>query len=198
MLINQLKNYKIYLASQSPRRHQLLAGMEIDFEHISLQVEEAYPAGLSPVEIAEYLSRLKLSPIERSSFPEKTIFIACDTIVVLNGQIIGKPADAEEAVFILQQLSGQQHTVISGLTIATPFRELTRSKETGVRFKNLTEEEIRYYVSKYQPLDKAGAYGIQEWIGYIGIEYVNGSFYNIMGLPTKLLWDMLEEIVAGT
>lgn len=195
MLINQLKEYKIYLASQSPRRHQLLAGMEIDFEHLSLHVEESYPAGLTPVEIAEYLSRLKLSPVERKTFPEKTIFIACDTIVVLNGQIIGKPTDAEDAVAILKKLSGQEHTVISGLTIATPSRELTRSKETEVRFKKLTEEEIRYYISKYQPLDKAGAYGIQEWIGYIGIEHVSGSFYNIMGLPTKLLWDMLEEIV---
>lgn len=195
MLIGKLKSYKIYLASQSPRRHQLLTGMEIDFDHLPLDVEESYPDGLSPVEVAEYLSCLKLSPINRESFPEKTIFIACDTIVVLEGKIIGKPIDESDAIRILQNLSGQQHTVISGLTVATPSSMLTRSKETEVRFKRLTDEEIQYYISKYQPFDKAGAYGIQEWIGYIGIDSVKGSFYNIMGLPTGLLWDMLHEVV---
>ena len=195
MLLDQLKNYKIYLASKSPRRHQLIAGMNIDFEYLPLEVEENYPANLTPAEVAEYLSQLKLSPITMEDYAPNTIFIACDTIVVLDGQIIGKPKDEEDAVAILTRLSGKEHIVISGLTLQTPQKRITASRQTLVRFKPLSQAEISYYVSNYQPLDKAGAYGIQEWIGYVAIDHVEGSFYNIMGLPTKLLWEMLEEIV---
>ena len=194
LLINRLKDYKIYLASKSPRRHQLIRDMGIDFEYLPVEVEENYPAGLTPVEIAEYLSQLKLLPVNITDFPENAIFITCDTIVVVNGEIIGKPKDEADAVSILKNLSGKEHTVISGLTIATTKKRLTSHKQTLVKFKNLSDEEIRYYITHYKPFDKAGAYGVQEWIGYVAIEYVEGSFYNIMGLPTKLLWEMLEEI----
>lgn len=196
MLVDQLKKYKIYLASTSPRRHQLIREMGIDFSPLLLNVEENYPEQLQPVEVAEYLSRLKLSPVKMDEYPENTIFIACDTIVVLDDEIIGKPEDHQDAISTLKKLSGNDHVVISGLTVATPKKQLTASKQTRVRFKKLTEEEIVYYISNYLPLDKAGAYGVQEWIGYIGIEYIEGSFYNIMGLPTKLLWDMLQEITT--
>jgi len=195
MLINSLKNYKIYLVSESPRRHQLLSEMGVDFEFMPVRVEEKYPTNLKPVEIAEYLSQLKLSPIKMESFPNETIFIACDTIVVINNQVIGKPTDEKDALQMLRKLSGKEHVVISGLTIATPQKKLTSNKQTLVKFKDFSDEELQYYVARYKPLDKAGAYGVQDWLGYVGIDYIQGSFYNVMGLPTKLLWDMLAEII---
>lgn len=195
MLVDKLKSHKIYLASKSPRRHELLKGMGIDFDFLPLEVEENYPDELSPVQVAEYLSQLKLSPIRYDFYEKNAIFIACDTLVVLNNKIIGKPKGSQNAKEILRELSGNEHTVISGLSIAANGELITSHKKTKVKFKELSEEEIGYYVDKYSPLDKAGAYGIQEWIGYVAIEYVEGSFYNIMGLPTKLLWDMLEEVV---
>jgi len=195
MLINQLKEYKVFLASGSPRRHQLLEGMDIAFEYLPLEVEEKYPAHLSAVEVAEYLSELKLSPITMEDYPDNTIFIACDTIVVIDDKIIGKPKNKKDAISILRQLSGREHVVITGVTVATPLQTITSHKTTKVKFKSLSKEEIEYYILKYKPFDKAGAYGIQEWIGYVGIEHVEGSFYNIMGLPTWLLWDMLDVIV---
>ena len=195
MLINSLKNYKIYLVSESPRRHQLLSEMGVDFEFMPVRVEEKYPSNLEPVEIAEYLSQLKLSPIKMELFPDETIFIACDTIVVIDDQVIGKPTDEKDALQMLRKLSGKEHIVISGLTIATPVKKLTSHKQTLVKFKDFSDEELQYYVARYKPLDKAGAYGVQDWLGYVGIDYIQGSFYNVMGLPTKLLWDMLAEIV---
>jgi septum formation protein len=194
MLINQLEKYKIFLASSSPRRHQLLAGMDIVFEYLPLKVEEKYPEHFTPVEVAEYLSQLKLSPVIMENYPDNAIFIACDTIVVVEGSIIGKPKNEEDAIAILHRLSGREHTVITGVTVATLSKKITSHKTTKVKFKTLSDEEIKYYIGKYKPFDKAGAYGIQEWIGYVGIEYVEGSFYNIMGLPTRLLWEMLEQI----
>ena len=195
MLIDSLKNYKIYLVSESPRRHQLLSEMGVDFEFMPVRVEEKYPSNLEPVEIAEYLSQLKLSPIKMELFPDETIFIACDTIVVIDDQVIGKPTDEKDALQMLRKLSGKEHVVISGLTIATPVKKLTSHKQTLVKFKDFSDEELQYYVARYKPLDKAGAYGVQDWLGYVGIDYIQGSFYNVMGLPTKLLWDMLAEII---
>jgi len=194
MLLDRLKQYKIYLCSKSPRRHELLAGMGIQFEYLPTNVVEKHPDTDNPVEVAEYLSQLKLSPIQMSDYAPNTIFIACDTIVVLGNEILEKPKDEADAIAMLHELSGNTHTVISGLTVATPQRSLTSHRKTEVRFSQLSEEEIQYYVQQYKPYDKAGAYGVQEWIGYIGIEAINGSFYNVMGLPTKLLWEMLVEI----
>ncbi len=194
MLLDILKDYKVYLCSKSPRRHELLAGMGIDFEYLPTNVVEKHPDTDNPVEVAEYLSQLKLSPINMEDYPKNTIFIACDTIVVLGNEILEKPKDEADAMTMIRELSGKSHTVISGLTVATPERSITSHRKTEVRFSQLSDEEIRYYVQQYKPYDKAGAYGVQEWIGYIGIEAINGSFYNVMGLPTKLLWEMLKEV----
>lgn len=197
MLLDELKNYKIYLASKSPRRRELLSDMGIRYELFSTDVEESYDPTLPPSEVVQYLSKLKLSTIDMSQYPANTIFIACDTIVVVDGKIIGKPKDHAEALFMLRQLSGHTHKVLSGLTVATPVRMLTDYRATDVTFAELPDSELRYYVEQYQPLDKAGAYGVQEWIGCVGIKSITGSFYNVMGLPTRLLWEMLKELIIG-
>ena len=196
MLLDDLKNYKIYLASKSPRRRELLTDMGLEFEILTADVEESFDPSLSPAEVVQYLSRLKLSAVDFAQYPANTIFIACDTIVVADGQILGKPKDDEEALQMLRQLSGHTHTVLSGLTVATPKKSLTDYRSTEVVFAELSEAEIEYYVRQYRPLDKAGAYGVQEWIGCVGISSINGSFYNVMGLPTRLLWMMLEKLVG--
>ncbi|MCQ2286421.1 MAG: Maf family protein [Bacteroidales bacterium] len=194
MLTEKLDEYNFYLVSKSPRRHELLKGMGIDFTYYAAQVEETYPASLPTSEVAEYLSKLKLSVIDFDKFSAKDVFIACDTVVVLGDKVLGKPKNELEAVAMLKELSGKEHVVISGLTVATRDKMLTSRRETTVKFAPLSDEVINHYVKKYRPLDKAGAYGVQEWIGCVGIEYINGSFYNVMGLPTRLLWEMLEDI----
>lgn len=194
MLLNELQQYKIYLASKSPRRRELLAGMGVEFEVMTTDVEETYDPAWSPEEIVMHLSRLKLSPIDMTQYAPKTLFITCDTIVVVNGQIIGKPKDKADATRMLKMLSGNTHTVYSGLTVATPQKSLTDFRATDVVFETLTDDMIQYYIDTYQPFDKAGSYGVQEWIGRVGIREVRGSFYNVMGLPTRLLWQMLEAV----
>lgn len=194
MLLDKLQNHKVYLASQSPRRRELLAGMGVDFEVIKTDVEETYDPSWSPEQIVMHLSRLKLSPIDMSLYDPSSIFITCDTIVVVNGEIIGKPKDEEDAKRMLHALSGNTHTVYSGLTVATREKQLTDYRATDVVFETLSDEMIQYYVDHYRPYDKAGSYGVQEWIGRVGIREVHGSFYNVMGLPTRLLWVLLEEI----
>jgi septum formation protein len=194
MLLDNLNNHKIYLASKSPRRRELLAGMGIDFDILTTDVEETYDPAWSPKEIVMHLSRLKLSPIDMAQYDPKTIFITCDTIVVVDGQIIGKPKDKADAERMLKMLSGNTHTVYSGLTVATPQKQLTDYRATDVVFENLPDDMIQYYIDTYQPFDKAGSYGVQEWIGRVGIREVRGSFYNVMGLPTRLLWTMLEQV----
>lgn len=196
MLLTELQKYKIYLASQSPRRRELLAGMGVDFEVLKTDVEETYDPSWSPKETVMHLSKLKLSPIDMSQYAPDTIFITCDTIVVVNGQIIGKPKDEEDAKRMLRMLSGNTHTVYSGLTVATPQKQLTDYRDTEVVFDELSNEMIQYYIDTYKPFDKAGSYGVQEWIGRVGIREVRGSFYNVMGLPTRLLWKMLELIIS--
>jgi septum formation protein len=195
MLLEELKKRKVILASQSPRRRELLAGMGVEFEVMKTDVEETYDPSWSPEEIVMHLSKLKLSPIDMSQYTPDTIFITCDTIVVVNGQIIGKPKDEEDAKRMLRMLSGNTHTVYSGLTVASPQKQLTDYRSTDVIFETLSDEMIQYYIDTYQPFDKAGSYGVQEWIGRVGIREVRGSFYNVMGLPTRLLWQMLEQIV---
>lgn len=194
MLLKELQNRKVILASQSPRRHELLAGMGVVFEVMKTDVEETYDPSWNPEEIVMHLSKLKLSTIDMSQYPIDTIFIACDTIVVINGQIIGKPKDEKDAKRMLRMLSCNTHTVYSGLTVATPQKQLTDYRSTDVVFETLSDEMIQYYIDTYKPFDKAGSYGVQEWIGRVGIREVRGSFYNVMGLPTRLLWQMLEQI----
>lgn len=187
-------HHTIYLASKSPRRNELLHGMGFDFEVMPTNVEETYPQGLSPAEVAEYLSSLKLSTIDFSKYPADSLFIACDTIVVVENEILGKPTDRADAYRMLRKLSGKEHEVISGITVKTANHKDTRHRRTIVKFRQLSDEEIYYYIDNYKPFDKAGAYGVQEWIGFVGIEYINGSYYNVMGLPTQLLWQMLHEV----
>jgi len=187
-------HHTIYLASKSPRRNELLHGMGFDFEVMPTNVEETYPQGLSPAEVAEYLSSLKLSTIDFSKYPADSLFIACDTIVVVENEILGKPTDRADAYRMLRKLSGKEHEVISGITVKTANHKDTRHRSTIVKFRQLSDEEIYYYIDNYKPFDKAGAYGVQEWIGFVGIEYINGSYYNVMGLPTQLLWQILHEV----
>lgn len=194
MLLEELKKRKVILASQSPRRRELLTGMGIDFDVLTTDVEETYDPSWSPEQIVMHLSKLKLSPIDMAQYDPQTIFIACDTIVVVNGQIIGKPKDRADAERMLKMLSGNSHTVYSGLTVATPRKTLTDYRATEVFFDNLSDEIIQYYIDTYKPFDKAGSYGVQEWIGRVGIREIHGSFYNVMGLPTRLLWQMLSDI----
>jgi len=184
---------KIFLVSKSPRRKQLLEEMGFSFEILHTDVEEIYPKHFTSIQIAEYLSQLKLTPINFSQYAENDLFISCDTIVVLDEMILGKPKTEAEAVAMLQQLSGKTHQVISGLTVASVKKTVTKHSITEVTFKSLSEEEIQYYVGHYKPYDKAGGYGIQEWIGLIGVTSIRGCFYNVMGLPTQLLAEILKK-----
>jgi septum formation protein len=175
---------KIILASQSPRRKQLLEWAEIPFEIIIQSTDESYPANLSVEEIAIHIARnkaLAVLQVTQANIP----VLAADTIVVLNNEVIGKPVNRADAIDILNKLSGQQHTVITGVVIRYGEKEIAFADATEVEFHQLTLEQIEFYVDKYQPYDKAGAYAIQEWIGVVGIKSVKGDFYNVMGLPVS-------------
>ncbi len=191
MMHNTLQNlghYRILLASNSPRRRELLAGLGIEYETVSLpDIDESYPSGLKGGEIPAYISKKKAESY-KSMMTEETLLITADTIVWLDGKVYGKPSDEKEAEEMLRQLSGNTHTVYTGVTLTTREKERTFTVATDVKFAELSPEEIEYYVRKYSPLDKAGAYGVQEWIGYIGVESINGSYYNVMGLPMQRLY----------
>lgn len=179
------KDMKIILASNSPRRKELLGALEIDFEvRIVDGIDETYPQGLTMTGIPEHISSQKAAAY---ALGEDELLIAADTIVYLEGEVLGKPADAKEACAMLAKLSGQTHQVITGVTLRTLERTHTFSCVTEVTFAELTQEQIQYYVKNYAPFDKAGAYGIQEWIGCVGVTSINGSYYNVMGLPVQRL-----------
>ncbi|MDB5277055.1 MAG: maf [Ferruginibacter sp.] len=175
---------KIILASQSPRRKQLLEWAEVPFDIIIQATDESYPAHLPPDEIAIHIARNKALAVEQLHHPVLPI-LAADTIVVLKDEIIGKPACREDAIQILEKLSGQKHAVITGVVILKEGKEIAFADITEVEFHNLSIEQIEFYVDKYKPYDKAGAYAIQEWIGVTGIKSINGDFYNVMGLPVS-------------
>ena len=184
--------YKIILASNSPRRKELLAGIDIPFEvRVIDGIDESYPDTLPTKDIAEYISKKK-SAAYRQTMAGDELVITADTIVVLGSQVMGKPKDADEACSMLRQLSGQTHQVITGVTLTTTERQISFSVETDVTFKVLSDEEIEYYVSHYRPFDKAGAYGIQEWIGHIGVTGMSGSYFNVMGLPVQRIYEALK------
>jgi septum formation protein len=185
--------YKIILASNSPRRKELLSGLDLDYEVKTLpDVDESYPDKLWREEIPVYVARQKANTYK--DFIEKdTLWITADTIVWLDGQVFGKPKNEEEAKEMLRALSGKTHEVITGVCLTTHEKQKVFHAVSEVKFAPLEEEEIDYYIKKYKPYDKAGAYGVQEWIGYIGVEQLNGSFYNVMGLPVKMLYDCLKE-----
>lgn len=184
--------YKIILASNSPRRKELLAGIDVPFEvRVIDGIDEIYPDTLSTKDIAEYISKKKAAAY-RETMALDELVITADTIVVLGSQVMGKPHDANEACYMLRQLSGQTHQVITGVTLTTKDRQMSFSVETDVTFKTLSDEEIDYYVTHYRPFDKAGAYGIQEWIGHIGVTGMSGSYFNVMGLPVQRIYEALK------
>ena len=193
MLLKSLEKYDIILASASPRRHELLRQLGIDFKVVVRPVKEEYPSGMKGDDIAMHLSAIKADAFERTFFSGHTMIITADTIVCLEGAVLGKPAVREDAISALKQLSGKMHQVITGVHIRTLEKEVNFAVSTDVYFKQLREDEILYYVDHFKPYDKAGSYGIQEWIGYIGIEKINGSFYNVMGLPVLRLYEELRK-----
>jgi septum formation protein len=192
--------YQIILGSQSPRRVELLKMMDLDFKVVVSEANETYPLNMSPFLVPEYLAKKKNEAVwyKLEQEEDNYLVITCDTVVLLPDTlaILEKPQDENHAFEIIKQLSGRKHNVISGVYISTAQDYFTFSDITEVQFRALSDEEIRYYVSKYKPFDKAGAYGVQEWIGVVGIESVNGSFYNVMGLPTEKLYMALSKFAV--
>ena len=187
------ENYKIILASNSPRRKELLAGIDVDFEVRVIQdIDESYPADIPTKDIAEYISRKKAA-VYQTRMADDELIITADTIVVLDSEVMGKPHDEADASRMLHELSGRTHQVITGVTLTTTTRQQSFSVETDVTFKTLSDEEINYYVQRYKPFDKAGAYGIQEWIGHIGVTGLQGSYFNVMGLPVQRIYEALRQ-----
>lgn len=192
-MLENLKKYHIILASKSPRRRELLQMLDVPFEVKTKDgIVETYPATLPAVEVAEYLSRLK-GKAYAEDIRSNEMVITADTVVVLDGNIFGKPKSEDDAVAMLMQLQGKTHTVVTGVTITTKDKMESFSTSTDVTFAPLEEDEARWYVKKYKPLDKAGAYGIQEWIGCAAVARIDGSFYNVMGLPVHHLYRRLKE-----
>jgi septum formation protein len=190
LVSDNLKGRKVVLASGSPRRKELLASIVEEFTVRVPQVDESFPASLRGKEIAEYLAALKAEAAQ-VDLQENEIAITSDTIVWLGDEVLNKPKDAAEAAEMLRKLSGRTHEVITAIALADQQRKIILSDTTEVRFKTLTESEIQYYIEHYKPFDKAGAYGIQEWIGYVGVTEIKGSFYTVMGLPVHMLYDAL-------
>lgn len=195
MIYNELSAYKIVLASQSPRRRHLLKEIGIDFElAMPIDVDESYPLDLIPREVPVYLSELKANAY--SEYLDKNvILVTADTVVSQKKEIIGKPENYEAAFSTLKRLSGSKHTVFTGVTLTSLSQQRTFLAKTRVYFDNLKDEEIRYYLDNFKPYDKAGSYGIQEWIGYIGVEKIKGSFFNVMGLPVHQLYNELKLFI---
>jgi septum formation protein len=193
MIDKNLAGVRIILASRSPRRHFLLKELGLDFEVIVPDVEEVYPGGLTPEQVAVYLAELKADAFPESQIDDKTLVITADTIVSLSDEILGKPSGAAEATEMLKKLSGRKHDVITAVCLRSHRRKTIFHVTSAVYFKPLSEEEIRYYIAHFSPFDKAGGYGVQEWIGYIGISRIEGSFFNVMGLPVKEVYEQLLE-----
>jgi septum formation protein len=185
--MNWLPDYNYILASKSPRRQELLRELGINFSVEISDVDESYPESLYREEIPVFLAELKAKPFS-GKLTENDLLITADTIVWLKGEVFGKPTDKREAIEILQKLSDNEHQVISGVCLTSAKKQKSFFSVSNVRFKILSESEINFYIDEYKPYDKAGAYGIQEWIGYIGITHIEGSFYNVMGLPIQQLY----------
>jgi len=189
--MNQFENKfsRIILASQSPRKRFLLSEMGVQFDTISTDTDESFPDHMPAEEVAPYLSLLKAKACHTPQAGE--LIITCDTTVCLDHKVINKPADAADAVMMLMELSGRTHIVVSGITLTSSDKQLTFSEKTSVTFHPLSKDEIEFYVHNFNPIDKAGAYGIQEWIGYIGVKEIVGCYYNVMGLPLSALYQHL-------
>lgn len=191
-----MKKYNIILASNSPRRRELLSGIDIPFEvRVLPSIDEAHPAELRGGDIPLYISRKKADAY-RNAIAADELIITADTIVWLEDAVLEKPHDEAEARAMLRNLSGKTHEVFTGVTLTTKERQESFVAASKVQFAELSDDEIDYYVSHYHPLDKAGAYGVQEWIGYIGVEYIEGSFFNVMGLPVRRVYEALKRFNA--
>ena len=186
-----MRDYNIILASNSPRRRELLSGLDLEYEvKVLPDIEAGYPEGLSMEDIPRYIAAEKAAAY-KDIIADNDLIITADTVVVLGDEVLGKPTDLDDARRMLRELSGKTHQVITGVYLMTKEKERGFSVVTDVTFKELSDEEIDYYVEKYRPLDKAGAYGIQEWIGYIGVTGLNGSYFNVMGLPVQRIYNEL-------
>ena len=188
----------IILASNSPRRKELLKGLDIEYRTwVIPDIDESYPETLKAEETAEYISRKKSEPYflepHVRNISDNDIVLTADTVVILEGRVMGKPADEEEACQMLRDLSGKEPSVITGVCLRSKTKTRTFSVRTAVEFDNLSDEQIKYYVAKYKPLDKAGAYGVQEWIGYVGVKKLVGSYFNVMGLPVQRIYSELAS-----
>lgn len=184
---------KLLLASKSPRRRELIASLGLEVEYVAIHVDEHLDVLVPASEMALHIARKKANSYPIQSLPSDTILVTADTTVVLGNDVLGKPATRAEAVGMLHRLSGKRHTVFTGVCLRSSSAEDSFSESTGVYFRDLTDKEIEYYVDTYHPYDKAGAYGIQEWIGMVGIERIEGCYYNVMGLPVARLYDRLTK-----
>jgi septum formation protein len=196
MSVEKINQHHIILASGSPRRQYLLKEIGINFDVIVREVKEVWPTQLKREEIPCFLCELKASAFDNSDLKKDTILITADTVVLLEGNIVGKPKDYNDAVEILTKLSGKKHEVITGVCLKTIEKQIVFYAESEVWFRKFEQPEIEWYITHYKPFDKAGAYGVQEWIGYVGIEKINGSFYNVMGLPTQRLYIELLKLIG--
>lgn len=203
LLANKIKDFHIILGSQSPRRQDLLAGVlssELNvhhpFEVVVKDVNEIFPEDMPVTEVPCYLAELKAKAFTPAEIKKNTIVITADTIVLLNGKIMGKPTSAQDAVAMLKSLSGNRHEVITGVCLRSAGKTQVFSDRSEVWFRHLSLKEIRFYTEHFRPFDKAGAYGVQEWIGYIGIEKIEGSYFNVMGLPTQQLYIELMKFIS--
>lgn len=185
--------YTVILASKSPRRQELLKGLDIPFKILTKETEEGFPIELKAGEIALFLSKKKSHAFLDSELPKEYLLISADTIVWINDHVMNKPEDRDEAISMLKELSGKCHTVYTGLTLRTKEKEESLIAESKVWFSNLTDDEISYYIDQYKPYDKAGSYGVQEWIGYCAIEKIEGTQFNVMGLPVQQLYKLLKQ-----
>ena len=195
MLLDTLSQFQLVLASQSPRRQELLLKMGLRFTPHQSDVNEDIPIGMPLDTVAEYFAQCKAKDVAQHYNLSETIVIGGDTTVLLENELLEKPQTQTEALDMLKRLSGKTHRVISGISLIHKDKVLVYSDIAEVSFDKLQEKEINFYIEKYAPFDKAGSYGIQEWIGYIGINHIKGSFYTVMGLPTHLLWNMLKQII---
>lgn len=192
-MLQNIEKYQVLLASASPRRRELLGQLGVKFEIATpIEIEESYPETIPAAEVAPYLSKLKADSY-KGLIDTNQLIITADTVVVNDGHVLGKPVSREEARNMLSLLSGHTHEVVTGVTITSVEKQVTFSVCTQVEFAQLTADEISEYVEKFNPMDKAGAYGIQEWIGCIGVKGINGSFYNVMGLPLHRLYSELKD-----
>lgn len=191
-----LRHYNLLLGSKSPRRQELLKALGLHYKLVDIDVEEVYPEHLKGAEIAKYLCELKADAFDIKFLPTDSILVTADTIVWLDGKYIGKPAGKTEAIGMLKQLSGKQHSVFSGICLKSSTRKVVFHAHTLVNFRVLAPEEIEYYVNHHKPFDKAGSYGIQDWIGYIGITGIKGCYYNVMGFPVQMFYAELENFIS--